>query len=317
MAQAGCANLSASVEGRAEHGGQVQAAAGGAGGGRRCRWRRRRRRSFAERATMRNISFSTASKPGQFARSWHPAPPQCSPAHRLQASVTLRQFFGCRADACSAPGLPHTSRSAACCQAKQSREESPACSSVPAPSSSSIAYWSTLREPGVTNREPQRPDDMGGPSPVVFAYSDLASPDADLTEQLEEVRWRSQHRPAAPGTAAANRRPPATLQRCSPRLLNAHAPYPAHPSAQAFGLGGLGICTVSGVPGFAELRAALLPLAARFAGLPAAVRARYEDPASRYNFGWSCGVEVLEGGQPDTRKGRCAAARVRRVEGGG
>ncbi|KAL4443947.1 hypothetical protein ABPG75_011684 [Micractinium tetrahymenae] len=72
---------------------------------------------------------------------------------------------------------------------------------------------------------------------------------------------------------------------------------------EAFGPGGLGICTVAGVPGFPELRRALLPLAARLAALPAEVRARYEDPGSRYNFGWSCGVETLEGGQPDDRKG--------------
>ncbi|KAL4437794.1 hypothetical protein ABPG77_005706 [Micractinium sp. CCAP 211/92] len=71
----------------------------------------------------------------------------------------------------------------------------------------------------------------------------------------------------------------------------------------AFGPGGLGICTVAGVPGLPGLRRALLPLAARLAALPAEVLARYEDPASRFNFGWSCGKEVLEGGQPDDRKG--------------
>ena len=37
--------------------------------------------------------------------------------------------------------------------------------------------------------------------------------------------------------------------------------------------------------------------------LPEDVKRRYEDPASRYNFGWSQGKETLEGGQPDTRKG--------------
>lgn len=44
------------------------------------------------------------------------------------------------------------------------------------------------------------------------------------------------------------------------------------PPSQAFGPGGLGICTVSGVPGFVEGRAALLPLAAAFARLPADVQ---------------------------------------------
>jgi hypothetical protein len=72
---------------------------------------------------------------------------------------------------------------------------------------------------------------------------------------------------------------------------------------QAFGPAGLGICTVSGVPGLPELRQQLLPLALQFAGLPEGVRQRYEDPASRFNFGWSCGRETLEGGRPDTGKG--------------
>ncbi|KAI7841449.1 hypothetical protein COHA_004844 [Chlorella ohadii] len=72
---------------------------------------------------------------------------------------------------------------------------------------------------------------------------------------------------------------------------------------QAFGPGGLGICTVSGVPRFVEARQALLPLAAQLAALPEDAKAVLEDPASRYNFGWSCGREVLEGGLPDTRKG--------------
>lgn len=43
---------------------------------------------------------------------------------------------------------------------------------------------------------------------------------------------------------------------------------------QAFGYEGLGLLTVSGVPGLAEYRAALLPLARRFALLPDEVTAR-------------------------------------------
>ncbi|PSC69333.1 2-oxoglutarate (2OG) and Fe(II)-dependent oxygenase superfamily [Micractinium conductrix] len=93
--------------------------------------------------------------------------------------------------------------------------------------------------------------------PVVFQYSDLANPDADVGALIEE----------------------------------------------AFGPGGLGICTVAGVPGFVEARAELLPLAARLAACPPPVLAGLEDSGSRYNFGWSCGRETLEGGQPDTRKG--------------
>lgn len=112
----------------------------------------------------------------------------------------------------------------------------------------------------------------------------------------------------APCTIAAECRlailPPASCaypSRPTPAGTTAHTAPALEP--QAFGPAGLGICTVAGVPGFPELRAALLPLAARLAALPAEARTRYEDPASRYNFGWSCGVEALEGGQPDDRKG--------------
>ena len=71
-------------------------------------------------------------------------------------------------------------------------------------------------------------------------------------------------------------------------LAPASAPPPC--PLQAFGPGGLGICTVSGVPGFVEVRQALLPLAAQLAALPDAVKAALEDPASRYNFGWAHGA---------------------------
>ena len=37
--------------------------------------------------------------------------------------------------------------------------------------------------------------------------------------------------------------------------------------------------------------------------LTAHVRARCEDPASSYNFGWSHGKEALVGGRPDVHKG--------------
>ena len=72
---------------------------------------------------------------------------------------------------------------------------------------------------------------------------------------------------------------------------------------RAFGPDGLGILTVRGVPALPARRARLLPLAARFARLPDAVKARYEDASSRYSFGWSCGREALRQGQPDTHKG--------------
>jgi isopenicillin N synthase-like dioxygenase len=72
--------------------------------------------------------------------------------------------------------------------------------------------------------------------------------------------------------------------------------------ARAFGPGGLGLIVVRGVPGYAEARRECLPFARRFATLPDEVRARYEDAASFYSFGWSHGKEKLEG-KPDVAKG--------------
>jgi isopenicillin N synthase-like dioxygenase len=71
----------------------------------------------------------------------------------------------------------------------------------------------------------------------------------------------------------------------------------------AFGIDGLGILTVSGVPDLERLRAALLPLAREFATLPEAARAQYEDAASFYSVGWSHGKEKLGGGRLDLAKG--------------
>lgn len=72
---------------------------------------------------------------------------------------------------------------------------------------------------------------------------------------------------------------------------------------EAFGPDGLGLLTVSGVPGYAEARGALLPLASRLAALDEGELARMEDPEGNWNFGWSHGRETLEGGAPDRRKG--------------
>lgn len=72
---------------------------------------------------------------------------------------------------------------------------------------------------------------------------------------------------------------------------------------RAFGAGGLGLLVVRGVPQFAELRAALLPLAFRFAALPDAVKERYVHAPSSYSFGWSHGKEILKPGQFDEFKG--------------
>ncbi|XP_010249858.1 PREDICTED: uncharacterized protein LOC104592277 isoform X2 [Nelumbo nucifera] len=70
-----------------------------------------------------------------------------------------------------------------------------------------------------------------------------------------------------------------------------------------FGPNGLGILSVSEVPGFPSLRQNLLHLSPRLASLPEEVKKELEDPQSRYNFGWSHGKEKLESGKPDILKG--------------
>ncbi|KAI0493874.1 hypothetical protein KFK09_024000 [Dendrobium nobile] len=72
---------------------------------------------------------------------------------------------------------------------------------------------------------------------------------------------------------------------------------------EGFGPNGLGIISVSEVPGFSDLRQTLLNLSSRIASLPTNVRNQLEDPDSRYNFGWSHGKEKLESGKFDTYKG--------------
>ncbi|XP_057768751.1 uncharacterized protein LOC130988794 isoform X2 [Salvia miltiorrhiza] len=70
-----------------------------------------------------------------------------------------------------------------------------------------------------------------------------------------------------------------------------------------FGPNGLGIMSISDVPGYQLLRQNLLCLAPRLASLPEDVKRKLEDPSSRYNFGWSHGKEKLESGKPDMLKG--------------
>ncbi|GAB4828353.1 hypothetical protein Ancab_035351 [Ancistrocladus abbreviatus] len=72
---------------------------------------------------------------------------------------------------------------------------------------------------------------------------------------------------------------------------------------EGFGPNGLGILTITEVPGFSSLRQNLLRLSPRLANLPEEEKKRLEDPDSRYNFGWSHGKEKLESGKPDILKG--------------
>ncbi|KAM1061894.1 hypothetical protein ACFX14_026206 [Malus domestica] len=72
---------------------------------------------------------------------------------------------------------------------------------------------------------------------------------------------------------------------------------------EGFGPNGLGILSITHVPGYSSLRGNLLGLSPRLANLPEEVKKELEDPHSRYNFGWSHGKEKLESGKPDTLKG--------------
>uniref|UniRef100_A0A5B6YMT8 Fe2OG dioxygenase domain-containing protein n=2 Tax=Davidia involucrata TaxID=16924 RepID=A0A5B6YMT8_DAVIN len=72
---------------------------------------------------------------------------------------------------------------------------------------------------------------------------------------------------------------------------------------EGFGPNGLGILSISDVPGYSSLRQNLLHLSPRLATLPEEVKKELEDPHSRYNFGWSHGKEKLESGKPDILKG--------------
>ena len=65
----------------------------------------------------------------------------------------------------------------------------------------------------------------------------------------------------------------------------------------ALGPHGLGLILVRNVPGFVAARAALLPLARAFAGLPSDTLSKYECAESRYNVGWSHGKEAMENGK--------------------
>ncbi|KAG8378169.1 hypothetical protein BUALT_Bualt08G0110000 [Buddleja alternifolia] len=70
-----------------------------------------------------------------------------------------------------------------------------------------------------------------------------------------------------------------------------------------FGSNGLGIVSISDVPGYVSLRKNLLRLTPRLASLPEEVKMQLEDANSRYNIGWSHGKEKLESGKQDLLKG--------------
>lgn len=104
------------------------------------------------------------------------------------------------------------------------------------------------------------------------------------------------------GSPAAARRTPCVLLAWKDVAAEASSPELLAALHAAFSYDGLGILAVSGVPGLVGARAAALPQAHAFGSLPPAVQARYVDAASTYSFGWSHGLERLEG-KPDVGKG--------------
>jgi len=67
--------------------------------------------------------------------------------------------------------------------------------------------------------------------------------------------------------------------------------------------GALGILIVKDLPHeYANLRHQALIKAFEFANLPDAIRERYADPSSRFQFGWSLGKEIMNG-RADLQKG--------------
>ena len=71
---------------------------------------------------------------------------------------------------------------------------------------------------------------------------------------------------------------------------------------RAFGIDGIGVLTVKNVPNYPSARKRLLPLSREFALLSDDVKAKYIHKESFYSFGWSHGIEKLQG-NPDLAKG--------------
>lgn len=71
---------------------------------------------------------------------------------------------------------------------------------------------------------------------------------------------------------------------------------------EAYGPGGLGALTISGVPDYVECRSRLLPLGHSLAHAPPDLKSKLEHEPSMWNVGWSHGKEKL-GDTPDLAKG--------------
>ena len=71
---------------------------------------------------------------------------------------------------------------------------------------------------------------------------------------------------------------------------------------EAYGAGGLGVLTISDIPGYEAKRERLLPLASKLAALDPEVLKSLEVPINHYGTGWSHGKEKFLG-VPDYSKG--------------
>jgi isopenicillin N synthase-like dioxygenase len=85
---------------------------------------------------------------------------------------------------------------------------------------------------------------------------------------------------------------------CQEPTLNTHEAI-----EKAFGYNGLGILVITDIPNLTHIRLDCLPLIRQFAHLPIEIQEQYEHPISFYNFGWSCGREMLKSGKVDKSKG--------------
>lgn len=57
----------------------------------------------------------------------------------------------------------------------------------------------------------------------------------------------------------------------------------------------LGVLLVKNVPNYIEMRETILELASKFANLDDKTKEKYINSASKYNFGWSHGKEIMNG----------------------
>jgi len=121
--------------------------------------------------------------------------------------------------------------------------------------------------------------------PVSVHFDLLKDKQADLTDIIDRVRETA-------GTGV-----------CNLKLLTTVFLMACITFEQGFGGNGLGVITVSGVPGLLKAKRNLLPLSYVFAHKPEEIRNKFVHEDSYYSIGWSHGKENIQG-QPDFKKVR-------------